>query len=130
MSRDLALLVGRLLLAALFIFSGYAKIGGFEGTAAFIASKGLPLPQLGAALTIALELGGGLLIAVGFKTRWAALALALFLVPLTVIFHAYWSAPAAQASADYIAFWKNMSILGGMLVLWAAGPGRWSVDRG
>lgn len=124
MNADFATLVGRVLLAAIFVVSGFLKIGGFAGVAGAIASKGLPLPEAGAVLTIVLELVGGLMIVVGWKTRWAALALAVFLVPVTFLFHPFWSAPA-----EFNAFWKNIAILGGMLVLWAHGPGRLSVDR-
>ena len=73
---DWAALVGRILLALIFIMSGFNKIGGFEGTAGYIASKGLPMPQVLAAATILVELGGGILLVVGWKARWAALAIA------------------------------------------------------
>jgi putative oxidoreductase len=110
-----AALVGRLLLAALFIVAGYGKIGGFAGTAGYIASKGLPMPQVLAALTLALELGGGILLAIGFKTRWVALAFFLWLIPTTFIFHQFWGIDAAQASTQQTQFLKNLAIMGGML---------------
>ena len=128
-SRDIAALVGRILLAVLFIKSGFGKIGGFEGTAAYIASKGLPLPQLGAAIAIAVELVGGLLLLVGFKARWAALAMFVFLIPTTFVFHAFWAGPPDQMAGQQIHFLKNLAIMGGMLMVWAFGPGRLSVDR-
>jgi|APFre7841882630_1041343.scaffolds.fasta_scaffold115220_2 putative oxidoreductase len=65
-SRDVAALIGRVLLAFMLIYSGFGKIGGFERTAANIASKGLPLPEIGAAIAIAVELGGGMLMVVAF----------------------------------------------------------------
>ena len=80
-TRDVAALLGRILLAIIFIKSGFGKIGGFEGTVAAIASKGIPLPQVAAAITIAIELGGGLLLLVGWKARWAALLIFLFAYP-------------------------------------------------
>ena len=76
--HEVAALVGRILLAAIFIKSGFGKITGFEGTVGYIASKGLPLPQIGAIIAILVELGGGILLAIGFKARWAALAIAIF----------------------------------------------------
>ena len=76
-------LVARLAVAAIFIHGGWGKLGGLDGTAAYIASKGLPAPELGALLAALLELSGGLAIALGLGTRWAALALAIFLVSLT-----------------------------------------------
>jgi putative oxidoreductase len=68
-------------------------------------------------------------ILVGWKTRWAALALVVFLIVITPIFHGFWAASADQAMGQQINFMKNASILGGMLLLFAFGPGRYSVDR-
>lgn len=121
-------LIGRVMLALIFITSGFSKIGGFEGTAGYIASRGLPLASLVAALTILVELGGGLAVAFGFLTRWAALALAIFSVLAGLIFHAYWAVPADQVMSMQINFWKNISIAGGFLVLAAFEPGAISVD--
>ena len=123
-NRDVAALVARVLLALLFIISGFGKIGGFEGTAGYIASKGLPFPQLMAAGAIAVELGAGLLLLVGYKARWAAMAIFLFMIPTTLIFHNFWSAPPDQAMMEQIGFLKNVSIMGGLLMVWAFGPGR------
>lgn len=129
-TNQFAALVGRVALALLFVTSGFGKIGKFDGTAGYIASKGLPLPEVGAAIAIVVELIGGLMIVVGWKTRWTALAIAVFLIPTTLIFHAYWNLPADKQMVDSIMFWKNLSIFGGMLLLWAFGPGRYSVDKG
>lgn len=122
-------LVGRILLAALFIISGFGKIGGFEGTAGYIASKGLPMPQVLAALTIVVELGGGILLAVGFKARWAALAIAVFTLLAAVLFHNFWTVDGPARMGEFNNFWKNISIVGGMLMVVAFGPGRLSIDR-
>jgi putative oxidoreductase len=124
-----AALVGRVLVALLFILAGWHKIGGFEGTAGYIASKGLPMPQVLAALTIALELGGGILLVIGYKARWVALAFFLWLIPTTFIFHKYWGIDPAQSQAQFVNFWKNVSIMGGMLLVFAFGPGAYSLDR-
>jgi putative oxidoreductase len=121
-------LLGRILLALIFITSGFGKIGGFEGTVGYIASKGLPMASVVAALTILVELGGGLAVAFGFLTRWAALALAVFSVLAALIFHNYWGVPAEQVMMQQINFWKNISIAGGFLVLAAFGPGAISID--
>jgi putative oxidoreductase len=126
-NRDVAALVARVLLALLFIISGYGKIGGFEGTAGYIASKGLPFPQLMAAGAIAVELGAGLLLLVGYKARWAAMALFLFMIPTTLIFHNFWSVPPDKAAMEQIGFLKNVSIMGGFLMVWAFGPGRFAL---
>jgi len=128
-SRDLAALVGRILIALLFVPAGWGKIVGFAGTTGYIASKGLPLPAVAAGIAIAVELGAGLLLLAGFKTRWAALALFVFLIPTTFIFHAFWNVPPEQVMAQQINFWKNVAIMGGLLYAWAFGAGRFSVDR-
>ncbi|HWI10867.1 MAG TPA: DoxX family protein [Burkholderiaceae bacterium] len=121
-------LLGRILLALIFISSGFSKIAGFEGVVGYIASKGVPMASVVAALTILIELGGGLAIAFGFMTRWAALALAVFSLLAGLIFHAYWAVPADQVMNMQINFWKNVSIAGGFLALAAFGPGAISVD--
>ncbi len=121
-------LVGRILLGLIFVLSGFAKISGFDGTAGYIASKGLPLPQLIAALTIAVELGGGLALMAGLYTRQAVVALAGFTLLAGVIFHNFWAVPQAEQMAQQINFMKNLAIAGGMLVVAAFGPGRLSLD--
>ena len=90
--QDTTVLVGRILLGLLFVLSGFSKIAGFEGTAGYIGSKGLPMPTIVAALTILIELGGGLALVVGFYTRQAALVLAVFTLLTAVIFHNFWAA--------------------------------------
>lgn len=122
-------LAGRILLAVLFIISGYNKIGGFEGTVGYMSSKGLPMPQVLLVLTILLELGGGLLLAIGYKARWVALLFFLWLIPTTLIFHNFWGVDAAQAQNQMNHFFKNVSIAGAMLLVFAFGPGAYSLDR-
>jgi len=128
-AQDVAALVGRLLLAAIFITSGFGKITGFEGTVGYIASKGLPLPQVAAIIAIIVELGGGILLAIGYKARWAALALAVFTLVAGILFHNYWAVEAAQKMGQQINFWKNVAMTGGFLMAYAFGPGRYSLDR-
>jgi putative oxidoreductase len=127
--RDFAALVARVLLAVIFIYSGFGKITGFAGAAAAIAGKGLPLPEVMAAGAIAVELGGGLLLLLGWKARWAALVIFLFLIPTTLLFHDFWASPPAQVNAQRTNFLKNLAIMGGMLMVWAMGPGRYALDR-
>ncbi len=121
-------LVGRLLLALLFLPAGLMKIGGFAGTVGYIGSVGLPLPTLGAILAIVVEVGGGLALLAGFGTRFAAVALAVFTLVATVVFHAYWAVPAEQAMMQQLMFFKNVAVVGGLLVLAAHGAGALSVD--
>jgi putative oxidoreductase len=118
-----AALAGRILLAVLFMISGFGKITGWDGTAGYMASKGMPMVPVFLALTIAMELGGGVLLAIGFKVRWVAAAFVLFLIPVTFIFH-----PPGDATQQ-INFLKNLAIMGGMLMVVANGAGAYSVDR-
>jgi len=120
---------GRVLLALIFVISGYNKLVGFDGTVGYIASKGLPLPQLAAAAAIAIELVGGVLLVIGWQTRWAATAIFLFMIPTTLIFHAFWAAPAANLQMETIQFMKNLCIMGGMLYVMSFGAGPLSVDN-
>lgn len=121
-------LVGRLLLALLFLPAGIHKIGGFAGTVAFIGSKGLPLPELGAVIAIVVEVGGSLALIAGFRTRMTALAMAVFTLAATLVFHNFWAVDAAHAMAQQSNFFKNLAIMGGLLVLAAQGAGGWSLD--
>jgi len=127
-ASNAAALAGRFLLALMFVLAGYSKIGGFDGIAGFIGSKGLPLPQLLAVGTIVLEIVAGLALMVGFKARWAAGALAAFTVLATMLFHAFWEAPADQQRVEYLLFIKNVAVVGGLLMVTALGAGGWSLD--
>ncbi|MGV3570725.1 MAG: DoxX family protein [Ramlibacter sp.] len=127
-AHDTMALVGRALIALLFIPGGWAKIGGFAGTAGYIASKGIPFPEVCAAIAVAAELGLGILLLVGFQTRWAALGLAIFVAVITPIFHGYWAMPEAQVMMQKQAFFKNLAIVGGLLAFSAFGAGRFSID--
>ncbi len=113
-------LVARVLLSAIFISAGYQKIIGYDGTMQYMASQGVPGFMLPA--VIALELGGGLAILLGLFSRWAALGLAIFSVAAALIFHSNF---ADQMQA--VSFMKNLAIAGGLLLLFANGPGAWSV---
>ncbi len=126
-------LIGRLLLSNLFIVSGFKKITGFAGTAGYMAAK---MPSLDPGvikfllvITIVVELGGGLMVLLGWQARWAATALFLWMIPVTYIFHAYWGLPPDQMQMQFINFQKNMAIMGGMLYIIAQGPGRYSLGK-
>lgn len=121
-------LLGRVLFAALFLPAGIGKLTGFSGTVGYIASVGLPAPALGAVLALVVEIGGSLALLAGFGTRIAALVLALFTLGASVFFHAYWSVPADQAFVTQLLFFKNIAVVGGLLVLAAQGAGGWSLD--
>lgn len=127
-AQDAVTLLGRILLAWLFIPAGWGKIAGFAGVTGYIASKGVPLPEVAAALAIVAELGLGILLLIGWQARWAALGLAIFVAVITPIFHNYWAVPDAQKMMQSQAFWKNLAVIGGLLFVHAFGPGGWSVD--
>ncbi len=119
--KDPSLLAGRILLALMFVIMGYGKIAGYDGTAGYMESKGIPGVLL--PLVIAAELGGGLLIVVGFFSRWTALALAGFCILTAFLFHLDFGDMAQK-----IQFLKNLSIAGGMLMLFAVGPGKYAIN--
>jgi putative oxidoreductase len=127
---DALALVGRILLGLIFVLSGFQKLMGFSGLVTTLAGKGLPLPEVLAVATVAIELGAGLLLVVGFKARWAAFLLFLFIIPVSLTFHNFWTMEGAAAAMNKIQFMKNVSIMGGMLLAAAFGPGRYSIDKG
>lgn len=126
---DLAFAIGRVALVAIFIISGAQKLMGLEGTAGYIASKGLPMPMIAAIVAGLVEVIGGLMIAIGFKARIAALGLAVFTLVATVLFHDFWNMEGQAQSMNIIAAMKNMSIIGGLLVVFAVGSGPYSLRR-
>lgn len=126
--KDTASLIGRTLLVALFLLSAYNKFMGLDGTAKYIASRGLPQPQLLAMASAVVEVAAAIMVIVGFKARYAALVLAAFMVVVTPIFHDYWNLAEPQRYGQYLHFWKNMAILGGLLLVVAHGPGGLSID--
>ena len=126
--QNLTALIGRVLIAYLYIPSGIAKLTGFAGTVGYIASKGLPLPELGAAIAVVVELLIAAAFLVGFKTRVAAAVLALFTVAAAVLFHNYWALPAGQQMMQQLLFTKNIAVVGGLLAFVAFGAGAFSLD--
>jgi len=127
---DAALLVGRIALVVLFLFSGYGKLTGLDGTAAYVAAKGLPAPQVLGAVSGVVEIVAAALIIAGWQTRYAAVVLALFTLVATPIFHDYWNLAPPQRMGQYLNFWKNVAMFGGLLVLAGSGAGALSLDGG
>ena len=127
-TQGLSASIGRVLLALMFLMAGFSKLGGLEGTAGYIASKGLPMPQLLAIGAAVLELVAAALLIVGWQARWAALALAAFTLLASVLFHNFWALPEAQKMMQQQAFMKNIAAIGGLLVVFAFGPGTLSLD--
>ena len=120
--------IGRVLIALMFILAGFGKLANIEGTAGYIASGGLPFASVLAVVVGLLELFGGIAIAIGFQTRWAALALGLFTLAASVLFHKFWAVPADQAFVQQLMFMKNLSVAGGLFFVAAMSAGPASVD--
>ena len=126
---SVAPLIGRILIAIFFIPSGLQKIANFSATAGYVASVGLPAPSLGVVIAIVMEVLVAGILLVGWRARWAALALAVFALATAFFFHNYWASPAAQQTMQQINFYKNLAIAGGLLFVYAFGPGRYSLDE-
>ena len=123
------MLTGRVLIALLFVVFGWMKLTNFEGTTNYFARWEFPLPAATAVVAIVFELGFGILVALGWKTRWWALALALYTLIAAAVAHRYWTYPAAQVFAQMSFFYKNLAIVGALLYIAAIGPGRYSIDK-
>lgn len=123
-SKNVISLIARILLSALFVWSGINKILNPAGTQQYMTANGLPLVGLLYLATVIVEVGGGLSVLLGYKARWGAIALALFLIPATLIFHTNFADQMQQ-----IAFMKNLAIFGGLLMIVQYGAGRISLDR-
>ncbi len=117
------MLLGRLMIAAIFILSGIGKLSDPAGTIGFIRSAGLPVATVAYAVAVAAELGGGLAIAAGFYTRLVAIGMAVFTMATAFGFHY----PMSD-TGQFVQFWKNVAIAGGFLILAAQGAGAWSLD--
>lgn len=117
-------LIGRLLMATIFLVSGFGKLMAPSGTIGYIASVGLPLPELAYAGALAAELGGGLMLVLGYRTRWVAAALAVFSVVSAVLFH-----NALGDQNQMFHFLKNLAMAGGLLQFIAFGGGTFSLDE-
>ncbi len=125
---DEVILAARLLLAPLFLIFGARKLRDYAGTVDQIARDGAPLPMLAAAVAIFMELPVALAVAVGAFTRPSAVLLALYTLGASLIEHHYWTMTGADRFANMEAFYKNLSIMGGFLLLSVTGAGRYSID--
>jgi putative oxidoreductase len=123
-----AMLVGRILLSLVFLVAGYRKLMGVAASAGYFAKLGFPMPDVMVWVAIAIELGGGILLVLGWKARWAALLLALFTAIAAFAAHRFWEVDPAQYANQMNHFLKNLAIVGGMLFVAAVGPGALSVD--
>jgi putative oxidoreductase len=127
---DVVLLLGRILLAIVFIPAGYGHLTQSSGFAGYLDGHGVPVSSVAAVVAACVEFFGSLAILLGLATRYAALLMALFSLVAAFVGHRYWNVPAGADHANqYYHFFKDLAIFGGFLVLYVAGPGRWSIDR-
>jgi putative oxidoreductase len=124
-----SLLASRILIAGVFVVFGIRKAMAVSGTAAYFTKLGFPAADVLVWLVILIEIGGGLLLIIGWKTRIVAWILAIFTVVATFAAHRYWEFDAQQYVAQLTNFMKNLAIIGGLLMVAACGPGRMSVDK-
>lgn len=129
-SQSLALAVGRACLALVFLASGVAKLFSWASVTGYMASREIPWPGFFLCGALLLEAGGGLSVLLGWKARIGAKALILVLIPATLAFHGFWHEPEADFREQVLQFLKNLSILGGLILVAVHGSGPWSLDRG
>ena len=125
---DGIILVARILLVTLFLVFGWDKLANYSGALAYMAQVGAPLPALAALVAIVMEVAVACAIAVGLWTGPLAILLAIYTLGTGIIGHPFWAAEGAARYMDAINFYKNISIIGGCLLLYVTGPGRYSVD--
>jgi putative oxidoreductase len=127
--RDGLILFARILLAALFVVFGWMKLTDFSGTIGYMAAEGTPLPTISAVVAVVMEFFVGLSLVIGFFTRPLALLLAIYTLGTGLIGHHFWTLADGERAANMINFYKNISIIGGLLLLSLTGPGKYSLDR-
>jgi putative oxidoreductase len=123
-----AALIARFLIAAIFVVSGTAKLTDTAATAAHMTGAGIPYADTLAMIAGAAEILGAISIAAGFLTRIGAIGLVLYLIPTTLIFHAFWNSEGKERLEQTVNFLKNLAIMGGLTSLFAFGAGRFSID--
>jgi putative oxidoreductase len=123
------MLVGRIAIAVLFLVPGIRKLMAVAGTAGYFAKLGFPMPEVMVWLAILIEIGGALLLILGWQTRRIAWLLILFVLIATLMAHRFWEfADAAQYAAQMNNFLKNVAVIGGLLFIAAFGAGALSLD--
>ena len=125
--RDALILLARVLLMALFLVTGWKKLANFSATAAYMTSTGLPAPKLAAIVAIAVEFFGGFALVLGVFTYQLALLYVVFTFLSALEGHRFWKLAGAERQAQKINFLKNISIMGGLLLLAVTGPGKYAL---
>ncbi|EFP65539.1 Inner membrane protein yphA [Ralstonia pickettii] len=127
--RDELILLGRVLMMLLFVISGWGKLTGFQGTVGYMGTVGAPMPMVAAAIAVVMEFGVGIALLIGFWTRPLALLMALFVLGTALIAHTFWNVEGAMQTANMVQFYKNLSIMGGLLLLAVTGAGRYALQK-
>jgi len=128
--RPLLLLLARVFIAALFLVAGTRKLLTYTATVGYFAKLGFPASEAIAVLAIVIEIGGGLMLATGWRTRWAAWLLVVFVAVATAMAHRFWQFDPAQYANQLNHFLKNIAIIGGLIFVATFGPGRAALDKG
>lgn len=119
--------LGRLLIVYIFATSGIAKVFSWQANVQYVSTRHLPMVPVFLAVAAIIEIGGSICLITGYQARAAAMIMFLYMIPLTLLFHNYWAASGMLAGAQETHFRKNLAIMGGLLMLAYAGPGRWSL---
>jgi putative oxidoreductase len=122
--------LARILISAIFVYSGISQLMHFDATTHVLAAAGIPLATVAAAIATLIDLGGSAMIIIGWKTKLAAAILFIYLIPVTIMFHNFWAAPPQMHEMQLLNFLKNLGIMGGLLILATRGAGASSVDAG
>lgn len=128
-TQGMAALIGRICFSTIFIVAGYHKLAAYSATVAVMTSKGIPMAEWLIVGAIILELGGGILVLLGYKARLGALMLLLFIIPVSYYFHSFWGYGPEEMVNQMHHFMKNLAMMGGALYIMAFGPGVFSLDK-
>lgn len=127
--RDELILLGRVLMMLLFLISGWGKLTGFSATVGYMGTVSAPMPMLAAIVAVIMEFGVGIALLIGFWTRPLALLMALFVLGTALIAHTYWNVEGAMQTANMVQFYKNLSIMGGLILLSVTGAGKYALQK-
>ncbi|MEJ0020081.1 MAG: DoxX family protein [Acetobacteraceae bacterium] len=128
-AKDPLLLIARIIMMLLFVVFGWGKLTDYSGTIAYFVSSGVPFPSLAAPIAVLMEFGVGCAIIVGLFTRPLAVILGLYTLATALLGHHFWSLSGAEQLEAEINFFKNVSIMSGLFVLYVTGAGRYSLDQ-
>lgn len=121
--------LARILISAIFVYSGISQLIHFDATVHVLAAAGIPLATVAAAIAILIDLGGSAMLIIGWQTKLAAVVLFIYLIPVTIMFHNFWAAPPQMHEMQLLNFLKNLGIMGGLLIVATRGAGASSADE-